>query len=151
MTAGQRLGAAYALWRDDEAIGDQAHAVRLIAQHMKSRPKTVAGLDADRKARYLASLPNPPEDLAARMLVLYHLAEHRPMMGAFLDAAGVVHDNGLIEENAAAPDPAKIANAVAAIAREYPAQDVGLYLNTLLWQDPATWRALEGMPEVTPS
>jgi hypothetical protein len=151
MTAEQRLRAAHALWRDDEATGDQAQAARLIAQHMKFRPRTVAGLAADRKARYLANLPNPPEDLAARLLVLYHLAEQRPMMAAFLDEAGVAHDSGLIADDAATPDPAKVAAAAAAIARTYPAQDVALYLNTLLWQDPQAWGPLEGRPEVTSS
>lgn len=151
MSAEQRLRAADALWRDDEARGDQAQAVRLIAQHMKFRPKTVARLDADRKARYLAGLPNPSEELAARLLVLYHLTDQRAMMGAFLDAAGVAHDNGLVQEDAAAPDPAKIPAAVAAIAKQYPAEDVALYLNTLLWQDPAVWGALAGLPELTPS
>jgi hypothetical protein len=54
----------------------------------------------------------------------------------------------LIEEDAPTPDPAKIAAAAAAIARKYPAHDVSLYLNTLLWQDPV-WEPLQGVPEVT--
>jgi hypothetical protein len=149
MTAEQRLRAASALWRDAEATNDQAQAAQLIAKQMKFRPKTVAGLDADRKARYLTGVRDLPEELAARMLVLYHVAEQRPMMGAFLDAVGITHEDGLIEEDAAAPDPVKIAAAAAAIAREYPAHDVSLYLNTLLWQDPASWGLLQGVPEVT--
>jgi hypothetical protein len=40
-----------------------------------------------------------------------------------------------------------MAAAAAAIAREYPAHDVALYLNTLLWQDPAAWGPLQGVPE----
>ncbi len=148
MPAEQRLRAAYALWRDDEATADQMQAALIIAQQKKFRPKTVIGLDEDRKARHLASLSNLPEALAARMLILYHLAEQRPMMGAFLDAVGVAHENGVIQDDAVAPDPAKIAAAAAAIARDYPAHDVSLYLNTLLWQDPASWGALHGVPEV---
>jgi hypothetical protein len=148
MTAEQRLRAASALWRDDQATNDQMHAALLIAKQLNFRPKTVAGLDDDRKARYLASVPDLPEDIAARMLVLYHVAEQRPMMGAFLDAVGIPHENGLIEDDTVAPDPAKIAAAAAAIAKEYPAHDVSLYLNTLLWQDPAAWGRLDGMPEV---
>jgi hypothetical protein len=148
MTTGQRLHAATALWRDEEAKADQMQAALLIAKKMKFRPKTVMGLDDQHKARYLASVPDPPEDLAARLLVVYHLAEQRPMMGAFLDALGVAHENGLIREDAATPDPAKMAAAAAAIAREYPAPDVALYLNTLLWQDPAAWGSIRSVPEV---
>jgi hypothetical protein len=148
MTPEQRHRAASALWGEDEATSDQMQAALLIAKKMKFRPKTVVGLDAEHKARYLASVPDPPEDLAARLLVVYHLAEQRPMMGAFLDALGIAHENGLIREDAGTPDPAKMASAAAAIAREYPAHDVALYLNTLLWQDPAAWGSLQGVPEV---
>jgi hypothetical protein len=149
MTPEQRLAAAHALWRDEEAKDDQAQAAGLIAQQLKFRLKTVNGLDQDRKARYLAGVPSLPEALAARALVLYHLAEQRPMMGAFLDALGIAHDNGLIHEDAVSPDPDKIAPAAATIARQYPARDVSLYLSTLLFQDPASWGALSGVPEVT--
>lgn len=151
MTAEQRLAAAYALWRDNEATDDQAQAAGLIAQQLKFRLKTVIGLDEDRKARYLASVSSLPEALAARTLVVYHLAEQRPMMGAFLDALGIAHDNGLIQEDAVAPDPAKMAAAAAALAKDYPAHDVSLYLSTLLFQDPTSWGALHGVPEVSAS
>ena len=36
--------------------------------------------------------------MAGRALILYHLAEQRPMMGAFLDALGIAHENGLIRK-----------------------------------------------------
>jgi hypothetical protein len=149
MTAEQRLAAAHALWRDDEAKDDQAQAAALIAQQLKFRVKTVNRLDDDRKARYFAAVPGLPDTLAARALVLYHLAEQRPMMGAFLDALGIAHDNGLIHEEAVAPDAAKIPAAAAAIGRQYPAHDVAIYLSTLLFQDPAAWGPLRDVPEIS--
>ena len=145
MTGEQRRRAAAALWNTEEAKNEQAQATMLIAKQMKLRPKTASGLDADRKARYLANVPDVSDDIAARLLVVYHLTEQRPMMGAFLDALGIAHDNGMIEEDAVTPDAAKIPAAVATIARAYPADDVGLYLATLLCQDPVTWGALEGV------
>ena len=152
MTAEQRRRAAATLWQAEEAAGEQAQAVLLIAKQMKFRPKTVSGLDADRKARYLASMLDLPDELAARVLIVYHLAEQRPMMGAFLDALGLAHDNGLIEDEAAKPDPSRIAPAAAALATQFPAPDVAVYLNTLLWQDPESWGPLEAVPELsTPS
>jgi hypothetical protein len=114
----------------------------LIAQLKKFRPKTVIGLDLDRKARHLASIVNLPEALAARALIVYHLAEQRPMMAAFLDALGLAHENGLIQEDSVQPDVDKLAPAVAAIRETFPAEDVSLYLNTLLCQDPQTWGGL---------
>src|SRR5438132_1612329 len=108
MTLEQRQRAARAFWSDEEAADDQVQAALLIAQQKKFRPKTIVALDLDRKARHLASLTSLPDTLAARALIVYHLAEQRPMMGAFLDALGIKHDNGLIEEDAVKPDAAKL-------------------------------------------
>ena len=142
MTADQRLRAARALWADKEAAGDKQQAAQLIAKHMKFRPKSVSGLDADRKARYLTAVPEVPEELAAHLLIMFHLAEQRPMMGTFLDALGIKHDDGMIDEEHVTPDPTKFGAAKAAITAAYPAEDVALYLDTLQWQDPASWGAL---------
>jgi len=147
MTPEQRHRAALAFWQDETAADDHVQAVLLISQQKKFRPKTVLALDEERKARHLASLPALPDAIAARVLVLYHLAAQRPMMGAFLDALGIAHENGLIQEDNVAPDTAKIGPAAAAIAAQYPAADVAMYLNTLLCQDPETWGALQEVPQ----
>jgi hypothetical protein len=144
MTTEQRLRAATALWRNDGATNDQMQAALLIAKQKNFRPKTVIALDGDRKARYLATVPDLPEALAASVLIIYHMADQRPMMGAFLDALGIAHENGMIQDDAVIPDPTKLAAAVAAIVEAFPPHDVSLYLNTLLCQDPATWGALRG-------
>jgi hypothetical protein len=143
MTLEQRQRAARAFWEDEEAVNDQVQAALLIAQQKKFRPKTVISLDTDRKARHLASLGSLPDQIAARALIVYHLAEQRPMMGAFLDALGIAHENGLIGEEGAAPDAAKMAPAAAQLAEQFPPADVRLYLNTLLCQDPETWAGLQ--------
>lgn len=147
MTPEQRLVAAHAFWLDEQAADDQRQAVLLIAQQKKFRPKTVVSLDEERKARHLASLVTLPDNLAARALVVYHLAEQRPMMGAFLDALGIDHDRGLIKDEGVTPDPAKVGSAAAKLAQEFPPDGVSLYLNTLLCQDPGTWAALSDVPQ----
>src|SRR5437879_1429345 len=136
MTPGQRLAAARAFWSDEEAAADHVQAALLIAQQKKFRPKTVMNLDLDRKARHLASLASLPDAIAARVLVVYHLAAQRPLMGAFLDTLGIAHENGLIQDDDVKPDASRIPAAVDEIARNFPRDDVSLYLNTLLCQDP---------------
>jgi hypothetical protein len=143
MTMDQRTRAARAFWEDPEATDDQVQAALLIAQQKKFRPKTVVGLDLDRKARHLATLGTVPDQIAARALIVYHLAEQRPMMGAFLDALGIAHENGLIKEDSVKPDAEKVGPAAAQIAKEFPPDDVRIYLSTLVCQDPETWGALE--------
>ena len=140
-----RQRAARAFWQDEEAGDDQAQAMLLIAQQKKFRPKTVAGLDAERKARHLASLGVVPGSIAARALIAYHLSEHRPMMATFLDALGVTHENGVIKDEKVSPDPSKIGPAVDQLAQQFATEDVSLYLNTLLCQDPEAWASLRDL------
>src|SRR5882724_11471581 len=134
MTPAQRLAAAHSFWVNEEAVDDQVQAAMLIAQQKRFRIKTVIGLDVDRKARHLASLASLPDTISARVLVLYHLSEQRAMMGRFLDALGIAHEEGLIKEDNVTPDRDKLAPAVAVLSEEFPEADVRLYLRTLLCQ-----------------
>ena len=143
MTLDQRRQAARAFWRDEGVPQDQVQAVLLISQHKNFRPKTVVSFDEERKARHLASLASLPDEFAARALIVYHLAEQRPMMSAFLDALGIAHENGLIQDDLVAPDPAKVGPAVSQLARQFAPESVSLYLGTLLCQDARMWASLE--------
>jgi hypothetical protein len=147
MTPEQRLQASRAFWREEQT-DDQIQAVMLIAQQKKFRAKTVLALDEERKARHLATLPSLSDPLAARTLIAYHLENQRPMMGAFLDHLGIPHDEGLIQEEHVTPDASKFPAAAAALAAQFPADDVALYLNTLVSQDPEAWGALTELPQV---
>jgi hypothetical protein len=149
LSAERKLQAADAFWRDENAALEQAEAVATIAQRIKFRAKSVIGMPAEKKARYLASLTGVSELVAARLLVTYHLAQQRPMMASFLDALGIKHEDGLIEdEDVQSPTPEALKGAAATLAASYPADDVSLYLSTLIWQDPETWGALAEAPEI---
>ena len=144
----RRLEAANLFWNDEQSADQQLEAIASIATHMKFRPKSVLGLTADRRAKYLATLPTMSDSIAARALVNYHLERQRPMMIAFLDLLGIPHENGLImEETVAKPDAAKVQGAARQLASKYPAEDVSLYLSTLVSQDPETWEALVDVVE----
>lgn len=143
MTSDQRLRAARAFWTDEQSGDDQIRAVLFIAQQKKFRQKFVVGLDDERKAKHFASVLSLPDGLAARALVVYHLAEEREMMGAFLDALGIAHEKGLIQDEAVKPDPEKLGPAVAQLRERFPADSVALYLETLRCQDPEAWGRLE--------
>ena len=110
---------------------------------MKFRVKSVLNLPPEKRTKYLATLPNISDAIAARALVSYHLDRQRPMMGAFLDALGIAHEEGLIsDEQVAKPDDEKLRSAAAELRTKFPPEDVSLYLATLVSQDPDTWGAL---------
>jgi hypothetical protein len=151
MPAERRLDAAELFWADDQSTDQQIEAVAAIATHMKFRTKSVLGLAPEKRIKYLAGLPVISDTVAARALVSYHLERQRPMMSAFLDSLGIAHENGLIsDENVTKPEAAKLKTAAAELAAKFPADEVSLYLSTLVSQDPDTWGDLAELPETTP-
>ena len=140
--------AADSFWRDEPATAEQAEAIHLIAQRIKFRVKSVVAMPIDKKTHYVLGMPAVSEGMAARLLVTYHLGHQRPMMGAFLDALGIAHEKGIIaEEEVQPPSPDALKKAATSLTASYPADDVSLYLATLVWQDPATWGPLADLPE----
>src|SRR4051812_29919071 len=122
MPLDRRVEAAGLFWEDEHSADQQLEAVASVATHMKFRARSVVGLPLDKKAKYLATLPNVSDAIAARALVNYHLARQRPMMAAFLDALGIAHENGLIsEENLAKPDADKLRQGAVELATKFPA------------------------------
>ena len=144
----QKRLAADAFWRDEHAGNEQAEAIAMIAQRIKFRLKSVLAMPIEKKTHYVLSMPAVSEVMAARLLVAYHLAHQRPMMGAFLDAVGIKHEEGIIAEDEVQPPSTEaLQKAAEAIAASYPAEDVSLYLSTLVWQDPDTWGSLADLPQ----
>jgi hypothetical protein len=149
MSTERRQQAADAFWRSKNDSGEQAEVVNLIAQRLKFRTKSVVVLPIARKTQYLLNLLSLPEMVAARLLVSYHIEHQRKLMGAFLDALGIAHNDGMIgEDTEVSPAADKIREAVKTIAASFPAEDVALYLSTLYWQSPETWSALVDVAEI---
>jgi len=149
----RRFAAAEGLWRDPDAVAEQGELLGTIAQRIKFRIKSVVEMSVEKKARYVVALPTVSDFTAARLLVIYHVVYQRPMMRRFLDALEISHEDGMIldEEFATLPQE-RLASAASTLASVFPAEDVSLYLSTLIWQDPETWGGLAGLPQVgTPS
>src|ERR1044071_6478464 len=117
LPADRKALAADAFWRDENAVTEQGEALAAIAHRLKFRAKSVLKLPIEKKARYLLAQPALSELVAARLLVAYHLHHQRPLMGSFLDALGIKHEEGLIEdEEMGAPSPEKLEAAAATLA-----------------------------------
>jgi hypothetical protein len=139
----RRLVVAEPFWSDDQSTEQQVEAIAAIAQRMKFRTKSVLGLPLDKRVRYMATLPMISDTIVARALVAYHLERQRPMMAAFLDSLEIKHEDGLISEDTAPkPEPEKLQKAAADLKTKFPPEDVSLYFETLVSQDPETWGEL---------
>jgi len=143
MPTEKRVQAAEAFWRDTESQDIQAQhteALVALARRLNFRMRTLQALPAERRAKHLAQLTELSDAVATRALIAYHFAAKRQLMGAFLDALGITHNEGLItQEDVAAPSAERLASAVNAVKGPFDAADVDLYLKTLAAIDGETW------------
>jgi len=149
LTPDKRLAVADAFWRDEQSQDIHAQrfeAIVAIARRLNFRAKSVQALPAEKRARYLAQMSDVSDTIASRALIAYHFAAQRPLMGAFLDAVGIAHENGLITaEHVDAPDRQRVAAAIDTVRKTIPAADLEIYLRTLVAVDGETWREVEGL------
>lgn len=148
----ERLAAAARFWEEppQEMFGP---ALAAIVKARGLRPQVARSLPAETRARALASVLDPGEPLAGSLLVALHLGERRALLGAFLDALGLPHENGILTEEADRRPPPSVdaaREAVRGLLASFPARDLGLYLNTLWLQDPERWASLEAAAAALP-
>jgi hypothetical protein len=146
LTPEERLRAASAFFAEPpQELAGAAVGALVKARHL--RPQAARSLPPDAQARILATVLEPGEPLAQGLLVGLHLAERRALLGAFLDALRLPHEEGILKEEADAEPPVDAAGARAALGAlsAFPAEEVRTYLNTLWLQDPGRWQALEGL------
>ncbi len=150
MPPDKRLMAAAAFWRDEQGRDQQAEAAVLLARRLNFRVKSVTALPIERRARFLTQVGDVSDALASRALIAYHFEAERPLMGAFLDALGIAHENGLISaDEIPSPDSARLTEAVEKLKASFPEDAVSLYLRTLVALDADTWAALDQLlPDV---
>jgi hypothetical protein len=149
-----RTRAAEAFWNEEKAAegphAQHVEAIYAIAKRLNFRARSVQSLPIERRTRQLAIMSDISDTIATRALIAHHLASQRPMMSAFLDALGLAHEDGLIaDETVTPPTRDRLASAAGTLAATFPSEDVSLYLNTLLTQDPDTWSGLEGLPQLS--
>jgi hypothetical protein len=149
-----RLPLAEAFWQESDDTDVQMQhmeATAALARRLNFRVKSIMALPLERRAKYLAQMGDVSETVATRALIAYHLAAKRPLMGAFLDALGIAHEDGVITvEEVPKPDKAQLEKGVEAIRAAFPAGDVDLYLRTLEIIDGDTWGEIHAFLPASP-
>lgn len=141
----ERLAAANAFFAEPPTeLAGTALGVLVKARHL--RPQAARSLAPEAQARILATVLDPGEPLSQGLLVSLHLGHRRALLGAFLDALSLPHEDGVLKEEADAEPPVTPERARAAVGTlsSFPAGEVRTYLNTLWLQDPERWGSLEG-------
>lgn len=146
LPADVREAAARAMFasEDDDVRMEAALA---LAQQLRFRPRFVQKLPVAKRVAYLARQVRPDDNLAGSLLLALHLGERRPLLATFLDALGIPHDDGVIDEDHdfEAPSAEALAGAVERLDAAFDRDPVDVYLATLYALDAGTWGGLEGI------
>ena len=129
-----------------EVYGSALGAI-VKARHL--RPQVARSMSPEDQGRALASVLDPGEPVAAALLVALHLGARREMLGVFLDAVGLPHEEGILkdEADAATLDDTALRAGLDALKKRFNPHEIRTYLNTLWLQDPDRWGGLLALPE----
>jgi hypothetical protein len=106
----ERRAAATALWQNSDRETRIA-LEQTLAKDMKFRPQTIHRLALDKLVGRLVRLAEDvPENVLFQYLFHLHMADRRPLLGEFLDRAGIPHEDGVLDlpEEFEGPDAAKV-------------------------------------------
>ena len=103
---------------------------------------------AQRHAAMAATLARPALDAASGGLIrVWLVKKQRAMLVDFLNALGIKHDDGVVENLPAEMDDVKLKSAVAALLAKHPPEAVAVYLNAFNEMNEANWANLKTMLE----
>jgi hypothetical protein len=151
LDADTRRLAAQSIYRGDwDDPSSRREADQAIAEAIHFRPVAVRKLPAEKRVDYLLRAVRPDDSLARSLLLALHLGGRRRVLQAFLDALEIPHEGGMIDPDfdLEPPEPARLEQAVRVLRDGFPADQVDVYLATLVAMEPETWG---GLAELAPA
>ena len=116
----------------------EARRVRPIFLERKSK--------TERHSLMLATLSKPSMDaVSANLLRTWLLKKYKDMLVDFLDALGITHKDGVVEELPGEMADDKLRSAVDVLLGKYPQEVVAVYLNAFNDMNEVEWPNLKAM------
>jgi hypothetical protein len=126
-------------------LGAVAEARKLRPVFLERQPRP------QRHAAMLATLARPSLDMVtANLLRTWLLKKHKQMLTDFLDALGIAHQEGVVEDLPPAMDDAKVRAAVDGLLAKHPPEAVAVYLHAFNEMNEVEWPSLKTMLESDP-
>jgi hypothetical protein len=118
--------------------------LRKTPRYRAFRPTSFASWSAEQFADALKAPGLLTPDVMQAALIALHVESRRPMLGAFLDAVGVPHTDGVITDlpETLDADRATLLRAADDLAQRFPRDEVILYFLTLVVLEPQFWSGL---------
>jgi len=118
----------------------EARRVRPIFLERQPKPQ--------RHAAMLASLTRPGlEMVTANLIRTWLLKKYKDMLCDFLDALGIVHKDGVVEDLPATVEDAKLNTAIDTLMGKYPREVVAVYLHAFQEMNEVQWANLKALLE----
>jgi hypothetical protein len=118
---------------------------KLRAVFLERQPKP------QRHATMVSALNRPQMEMAASTLLRTWLVKkYKDMLVDYLNALGLPHEDGVVEDLPKEMDDAKLKPAVEGLLAKYPHEVVGVYLNAFNDMNEANWPNLKAMLEEDP-
>jgi hypothetical protein len=129
------------------------HAVlSAVAEARKLRPVFLERQPrSQRHTMMLATLTRPALELiAGNLLRTWLLKKYKQMLVDYLDALGITHQDGVVEDLPETMDDAKLKTAVESLLAKYPPETVAVYLHAFNDMNEAEWPNLKVMLDSDP-
>jgi len=123
-------------------LGAVAEARKVRSVFLERQPKP------QRHSAMLATLARPGlEMVTANLLRTWLLKRYKDMLCDFLDALGIAHKDGVVDDLPASMDDAKLRTAVDLLLSKYPREVAAVYLHAFQEMNEVSWPNLKTMLE----
>jgi len=123
-------------------LGAVAEARKVRSVFLERQPKP------QRHSAMLATLARPGlEMVTANLLRTWLLKRYKDMLCDFLDALGIAHKDGVVDDLPASMDDEKLRTAVDLLLSKYPREVAAVYLHAFQEMNEVSWPNLKTMLE----
>ncbi len=123
-------------------LGAVAEARKVRPVFLERQPKP------QRHAAMLSTLARPGLELVtANLIRTWLLKKYKDMLVDFLDALGIAHKDGVVEDLPATVDDSRLSSAVEVLLGKYPREVVAVYLHAFQEMNEVQWPNLKTMLE----
>jgi hypothetical protein len=126
------------------SLDAQPRVVKALAEALRFRESFLKRLTFLEKARHLRRLVDTPtlQHLCDEVLRAWLVARKNPMLVCFVEAQGLQHSGGIIDDTVNSPTPEVLRKGIRAVRDHFPARDVALYMGVMLVSAGDFWTGL---------
>lgn len=148
LTAAEKEDACLALCEGNDTFSrdSKPKIMREIAVALRFREAFLKRVKPLEIARHLRRLLDTPSlrPFCDDVLRSWIVARKQPMLVCFVEAQGLAHSGGIIEESVTAPDTDTLRKGVRAVRDHFPPRDTAIYMAVMLVAGGGFW---VGLPE----